>query len=159
MAFLRCVVGCGSVEWMTQWTPWYNRDTYTAFPHCVPLNACLSSRTVKTACHTDCIDEVCVFHGHARYVCEDGHAFRRSGCIGGMGTSGHLGRHIVCTWGACHGNICRRKLYHNGHKQSCLHLMENEIEISSQSTRLSLIKRGLDSHRNIIAMKSSVGKL
>ena len=90
--------------------------------HCVPLDACLNSRTAKTACHTDCTDEVCVSHERARYVYEDGPVSRTSGCTSDKGISGLLGQHNGCTSDACLCNICRRRLCHTGHKRSC-HLL------------------------------------
>lgn len=86
------------------------------FFYCVFLNVCLSLRIVKIVCYIDCIDEVCVFYGYVRYVCEDGYVFWRSGCIGGMGIFGYFGWYIVCIWGVCYGNICRWKFYYNGYK-------------------------------------------
>ena len=65
--------------------------------HCAPSNACLNSRTAKTACHTGCTDEVGVSHERVGYVCGVGRVSRTSGYTGGKGISGLLGQHIGCT--------------------------------------------------------------
>ena len=65
--------------------------------HCAPEDVCLNLRTAKTACHTDCTDEVCVSHERAGYVCGVGRVSRTSGCTGDKGISGLPGQHIGCT--------------------------------------------------------------
>ena len=122
MVFRHCVVECECAESMTPWRLWYSRGTCKVFRHCALANVCLNSTTEKTACHIDCIDEVCVSRARAEYECADDLASQRSGCIGGTGTFGRPDPRTAYISNAYLGNTYKQTLCHNGHKQSCLHL-------------------------------------
>lgn len=112
MAFLRYADECGYARWTKPWTPFHSMDTCKVSHHCARACVCWGWMTARNVLCTRYTDVADISGGRVTHVCVICHASRRICHTTNRGIFCPRCLYILCTLGACHGNIDKQTLSH-----------------------------------------------